>query len=69
MAGEVNYHRSAEDDTEAVGDSHHATGGDGLFEGLVFGDDDFGFGVDDSVGHMCCGCRMIMRFMGWGGQG
>lgn len=67
VAGEVSHHRSAEDDAEAVGDSHHSTGGDGLFEGLVFSDDDFGFGIDDSVGHVG-GYRMIMRFVGWGGQ-
>ncbi len=68
VAVEVGDHRSAEDDAEAVGAiGHHSASGDGLFEGLVGGDDDFGFGVDDVVGH-CGGCRMILRKVGWGGQ-
>lgn len=67
MASQVGHHRTAEDDADAVGAiAHHADGGDGLFEGLVGGDGDFGFGIDDVVGHG--GYRMIMRFVGWGGQ-
>ncbi len=69
VAGEVGNHRSAEDDAEPVGSiAHHSAGGDGLLEGFIFGDNGFGFGVDDAVGH-CGGCRMIMRNEGWGGQG
>lgn len=69
MASQVGNHSTAEDDADAVGAiAHHPHCGDGLFEGLVGGEDDFGFGIDDVVGH-CGRCRMIMRFVGWGGQG
>jgi hypothetical protein len=52
MAGQVGDHCSAEHDAEAVGAiAHHADGGDGGLEGVVFSDDDFGFGIDDVVGH------------------
>ena len=55
MASQVGHHRTAEHDAEPVGDPHHAGGGDGLFEGFEGGDDFFGFGIDDVVGH--CGAN------------
>lgn len=51
MASEVSYHCTADDDAEAVGDPHHADGGQGLLEGVIGGDGYFGFGIDDAVGH------------------
>ena len=55
MAGQVSHHRSAEHDAEPVRDPHHAGGGQGDLEGVVGGDDFFGFGIDDVVGH--CGAN------------
>ena len=51
MAGEVSYHCPTDDDAEPVGDTHHSDCGEGLLEGFVAGDFDFGFGIDDDVGH------------------
>lgn len=55
MASQVSHHCTAEHDAEPVGDSHQAGGGQGDLEGVVGGDDFFGFGIDDVVGH--CGAN------------
>lgn len=65
MAGEVGYHCSAEDDAEAVGDTHHPHCGDGLLEGFEAGDFDFGFGIDDDVVHRRVQIDITEGGVGW----
>ena len=65
MAVEVSYHSTAEDDAEAVGDPHHAGGGDSHLEGFVGGDCDFGFGIDDAVVHRRVQYDITEGRVGW----
>lgn len=65
VAGEVSYHCPTDDDAEAVGDSHHSDGGEGLLEGFVAGDFDFGFGIDDDVVHRRVQIDITEGGVGW----